>query len=224
MGELGGIELGAGPGFEFLWWQYSFEDEGVLELLEPDATPGGFLQRFLDSRGAGVHHVTFKVPEIRVAMQRASEASYDVVGFNESVPGWKEAFLHPKQAQGILVQLAEAGPADHEAHYTGRYAFPRAPKDAPPPIALLGPRLVAPSAERARAQWETLLGGSCLERDGSLEFHWPDSALRIAVDIDPAADEGPRQIEIASARPVQVPEGPHPALGVPFVIVTPGSV
>lgn len=219
VGELGGAEFGAGPGHEFQWWQYRFEGGGVLELLEPDATPGGFVQRFLDSRGPGVHHVTFKVSDIHAAMKRAEDAGYQVIGFSEDFPGWKEAFLHPKHAQGIVVQLAEAGPEDEEAHYTGRYPFPEAPADAPPPVTLVGPRLVAHSAERARSQWEKLLGGSCRERDGSLEFRWPESALRITVDIDSGGDEGPRALEIASERPVRVPEGRHPVLGIPLVFV-----
>lgn len=223
VGELGGTEYGAGPGLEFLWWQYRFDGGGVLELLEPDATPGGFLQRFLDRRGAGVHHVTFKVPDIHAAMRRAGDAGYQVVGFSEAFPGWKEAFLHPKQAQGIVVQLAEAGPEDEEAHYTGRYPFPEAPPDPPPPVRLVGVRLAARSAERARAQWEGLLCGGCVERGASLEFRWPESALRIRVDVDPSAEEGPRALEIASDRPVRLPEGPHPVLGIPFAVVDPDA-
>ena len=37
--------------------------------------------------------------------------------------------------------------------------------------------------------------------------------MRLAVEIDPAREEGPLCIEIASERAVALPEGPHPVLG-----------
>jgi hypothetical protein len=40
--------------------------------------------------------------------------------------------------------------------------------------------------------------------------------MRIAVDLDPAAEEGPVAIELASPRAVALVEGPHPVLGVVF--------
>ena len=39
--------------------------------------------------------------------------------------------------------------------------------------------------------------------DGRLVYRWPDSPLCIAVDVDPAAEEGPVAIEFASPRTVE---------------------
>ncbi|NNL66418.1 MAG: hypothetical protein HKP30_09265, partial [Myxococcales bacterium] len=102
-GELGGERFDCGPGMGFQWVQWRFPGGGVIELLEPAGEPGGFLHRFLASRGPGVHHVTFKVPDLEVAAERARDAGYGIVGWFDADPHWKECFLHPKQAQGIVV-------------------------------------------------------------------------------------------------------------------------
>jgi catechol 2,3-dioxygenase-like lactoylglutathione lyase family enzyme len=220
VGRLGGRPHGAGPGPGFRFWQYRYAGGGLLELLEPDGPAGGFLHRFLERRGPGVHHVTFKVPEIRAAMQRATARGYEVVGFADYGP-WKEAFLHPKQAQGIVVQLAQA--AGEETLDEARWPFPAAPQPAAEPIRLLGLRLSAHAESRVRHQWQTLLGGTCeVHGAGELCFRWPRSPLRIGVRIDPSLPEGPRALEIAADPPVALPEGPHPVLGAVFAIGDPG--
>jgi len=70
VGELGGRPFESGPGIEFLWWQWQFARGGAIEIIEPDGPPGGFVHRFLEARGPGVHHVTFKVPDLAAAAAR----------------------------------------------------------------------------------------------------------------------------------------------------------
>jgi hypothetical protein len=43
--------------------------------------------------------------------------------------------------------------------------------------------------------------------------------MRVAVEIDPTGEQGPLFVEIASKRPLDLPEGPHPVLGARFVLV-----
>ncbi len=215
VGELGGRERGAGPGGGYRFWQWQYAGGATLEVLEPDGPAGGFLHRFLHARGPGVHHVTFKVPDIHAAMERAAAHGYDVIGFSDAFPGWKEAFLHPRQAQGIVVQLAESDPS--LSPDPAEWPFPERPERAPEPVRIACLRLAAVDGERARRQWESLLGGACEARDGELVFTWRDSPLAIAVDVDPGAPEGPRALEVACERPLALPEGPHPVLGAAFV-------
>lgn len=99
--ELGGEPDAGQPSGVFAWGTYRFEGGGSIEIMEP-AGPSGFLHRFLAERGAGIHHVTFKVPSLAEACARAESAGYDIIGRDESDPEWKEAFLHPKQALGIV--------------------------------------------------------------------------------------------------------------------------
>ncbi len=215
VGELGGRRLAAGPGTGFRFWQWSFEEGGTIEILEPDGPPGGFLHRFLAARGPGIHHITFKVPDLEKAMGRAASLGYEIVGFNDAWPDWKEAFLHPKQAQGIVVQLAETH-SELEAEPPGHWPFPSEPEDPPPAVRIVGLRLVIGSADRARHLWQETLGGSCTANGAELVFRWPRSPLRVAVTIEPGAVEGPRAIEVAADRSLSLPEGPHPVLGTAF--------
>src|SRR3989442_12626720 len=84
----------------------------IYTLSLHDALPtygaDGFLHRFLARRGPGVHHVTFLVPSLAAACARAEAEGYEIVGRDESDSGWMTAFLHPKQALGIVVQLAQS--------------------------------------------------------------------------------------------------------------------
>ena len=214
VGTLGGVPAYGQPSGVFRWGSWTFEGGGTIEILEPMGDHG-FLHRFLDERGPGVHHVTFKVPSLDEISARAERAGYDVVGRDDTDPEWKEGFLHPKQALGIVVQFAEStgggdGPPPH-------WQPPPGPPDPPAPVTIVGLRLRAHSRERARRQWETVLEGHPSEGpEGELIYRWPDSPMRLAVEIDPAQDEGPVAIELASDRAIALPDGPHPALGTVF--------
>ncbi len=114
--QLGGRWLG-GPTAEeagaFYFCQVGFAGGTKLEFIEPYAGPGSdFVRRFLHRNGPGPHHITFKVPDIEHTMAGARTAGYDVVNEDLSDPDWKEAFLHPKQSHGIVIQLAQQSGED----------------------------------------------------------------------------------------------------------------
>ena len=220
VGVLGGQRHDAGPGAGFRWWQWRFAGGGVIEILEPDGPPAGFLHRFLAARGPGVHHVTFMVPDLHAAARRARDHGFEVVGFSEAFPGWKEAFLHPRQAQGIVVQLAESEPPPGIPR---EWPFPPEPPRAAQPVELVGLRLAAASAERALHQWSDLLGGNAEARDAEILFTWAGSPLRIAVEVGSDAPEGPLAIELLPRAGLVLPGGPHPTLGIRFCMQSPHS-
>ena len=210
-GELGGrpLEGGRAPGFGF--WQWRFRENERIEVISPQGPPGGFLHRFLERRGHGVHHVTFKVPSLAAALEHVRGHGVDVVGVDEGNPGWKEAFVHPKQAHGIVVQLAESEPSLDET-IDPACRFPGGPA-APVPARIHAVVLSMRDARIARQQWGELLGGRLAAHDGRLHFSWPDSALAICVEIDPQAEEGPRALEVESDALASTAT-PHPVLGV----------
>ncbi len=112
-GQLGGRPLAGGRPPGFVWRQLEFANGGVVEMLEPDRVEqNDFLRRFLDRNGPGPHHFTFTVPDFGIALGEAAGAGYPPVGIDQSDDDWKEAFLHPKDAPGVVVQLAES----HEHH------------------------------------------------------------------------------------------------------------
>jgi hypothetical protein len=195
----------------FTWGTYAYEGGGSIEVLEPLGA-SGFLHRFLAERGPSIHHVTFTVPSLDEISARAEAVGYDVVGRDDSDPEWREAFLHPKQALGIVVQFAQPGPSDGTA-----FTPPPGVSAPPPPVTVLGLRMRCQSRERAITQWSTVLQGTMTEGpQGSLVFRWPDSFMRLAVEIDPVQTEGPIAIELTSARRLALPAGPHPLLGTVF--------
>jgi hypothetical protein len=119
------------------------------------------------------------------------------------------------------VQVAEAR-LDAAAGSKGRQRWeaPPGPPDPPPPVTIVGLRMRAASRARTHAQWGAILQGECREgRAGELIYHWPPSPMRIAVDVDPGAEEGPVAIEYAADRPVRLPSGTSLALGTAFARV-----
>ena len=79
-----------------------------VELIEPTSAESP-VARFLDKRGPGLHHVAYRVPDIRVAL-----ADFVALGMQPidreprpGAAGHAVAFLHPKDAGGVLVELVE---------------------------------------------------------------------------------------------------------------------
>lgn len=89
----------------FRWLQFELPG-GKVELLEP-LHADGFLHRFLARRGEGLHHVTLYVADIAAAIPALTGAGYEPVDVNVEHAAWKEAFLHPRDTSGVLVQLAQ---------------------------------------------------------------------------------------------------------------------
>jgi catechol 2,3-dioxygenase-like lactoylglutathione lyase family enzyme len=108
MGDLGASWVSGGVSVGFAPAQIRFANGAKLEMLMPhDVRANDFLQRFLARSGPGPHHLTFKVPDLARALGRIETAGYDPIGVNLDDPDWKEAFIHPKQATGIVVQIAQ---------------------------------------------------------------------------------------------------------------------
>src|SRR5437868_13993152 len=72
---LGGVPSGferiSSKGFQ--WMTLRYPNGSQVELLSP-TSKDGFLQKFLDKRGEGAHHMTFIVRDLRAAVSRARAA------------------------------------------------------------------------------------------------------------------------------------------------------
>jgi methylmalonyl-CoA/ethylmalonyl-CoA epimerase len=95
------------------WVQLRFPGGGKVELLEPLGE--GFLSRFLEKRGEGLHHITFKTDDIGEAISELEGKGYELVDVNLDSPHWKEAFLRPSKAHGTLIQIAQSAFTDEQA-------------------------------------------------------------------------------------------------------------
>ena len=82
--------------------------ESKIELLaatREDST----IAKFLEKRGEGIHHLAFEVKDIRAELQRLKSEGF--VLLNEEPKKGADnklvAFLHPKSANGVLVELVQ---------------------------------------------------------------------------------------------------------------------
>jgi methylmalonyl-CoA/ethylmalonyl-CoA epimerase len=83
--------------------------ESRIELLEPTA-PDSPVQKFLDRRGEGVHHLCFGVQNIEKKLRELQAGSLQLVEpSGRGLGDRKIAFLHPKSAHGVLIELVETG-------------------------------------------------------------------------------------------------------------------
>ncbi len=195
-GELGGRPFVGGPGIGFSGIQWQFARGELIEVIQPEGDPTGFLYRFLERRGPGLHHVTFKVDDIEWAAARAREFGYEVVGLRTDNPGWKELFLHPRQAGGIVVQIAESHPELDVAPWTPDWPFPAAERKAPAAAEIRHLRLAVAERAAAERQWGVFLSGRAREQDGTIVFSWPDSPIGIRIVVTREAPQGPLGLEV----------------------------
>jgi len=81
---------------------------GDVELLEPRG-PESTVARFLDRRGPGLHHIAYRVPDIRTALGDFLQEGYRLIDEEprQGAGGHSVAFLHPASTGGILVELVE---------------------------------------------------------------------------------------------------------------------
>lgn len=79
------------------------EDGGVIELAEPlgPETPVG---RALERRGEGVYLIALAVKDVATRVQALKANGVQVIGGEK--PG-EQAFIHPRSARGVLIQLVE---------------------------------------------------------------------------------------------------------------------
>ena len=176
--DLGAVWASGGPGPGFAPGQLRFANGSRVEVLMPwDVEVNDFLVRFLARSGPGPHHLTFKVPDIRHAIEEARRFGIDPINIDLSDPEWMEAFLHPKQSGGVVVQLAEQ-----------RHAWSSPPPDDYPTdlrVRLDGSGPTAPATlervchvvadlDAARGLFAGLLAGEVVGEGSEHGLHWVD--------------------------------------------------
>jgi methylmalonyl-CoA/ethylmalonyl-CoA epimerase len=84
--------------------------DSEVELLE-STDPDGPVAKYLDSRGEGVQHIAFRVEDIEEALRELKEKGVRLIDQapRKGAGGAKIAFIHPKETNGVLVELCERG-------------------------------------------------------------------------------------------------------------------
>ena len=80
-----------------------------IELLEPTSEEST-IAKFIENKGAGVHHVAFAVEDgVAEALAECDAAGIRLIDKapRKGAEGLNIAFLHPKSTQGVLTELCE---------------------------------------------------------------------------------------------------------------------
>lgn len=88
--------------------------DSEIELIEPvDASSS--VARYLQKRGPGLHHLCLEVDDLDAALARLGERGVQLIDEEPYIGtgGRRIAFIHPKSAFGVLVELYETLPGDH---------------------------------------------------------------------------------------------------------------
>jgi methylmalonyl-CoA epimerase len=82
-----------------------------VELIAPTG-PDSAISAFLEKRGEGMHHVAYRVDDIRAALEQLRGQGARLLDEEPrvGVMGHLVAFVHPKSAGGVLTELVEAHP------------------------------------------------------------------------------------------------------------------
>lgn len=81
--------------------------DSLIELVQPTRDDTG-MAAYLEKRGEGMHHLCVEVENIDETFNRLKEQSVRLINTEPQVlPGRKMAFIHPKAANGVLVELYE---------------------------------------------------------------------------------------------------------------------
>jgi methylmalonyl-CoA/ethylmalonyl-CoA epimerase len=83
--------------------------ESKIELLEANH-PDSAIAKFIEKRGEGIHHIAFEVDDILAEIQRLESEGF--IPLNREPKRGADnklvAFLHPKSANGVLVELCQS--------------------------------------------------------------------------------------------------------------------
>lgn len=87
--------------------------DSKIELLAA-TSPDSPIAKFIEKRGEGIHHIAFDVADIEAEISRLEKKGFILIN-KEPKNGADNkivAFLHPKSAHGVLVELCQE---NHEA-------------------------------------------------------------------------------------------------------------
>ena len=93
--------------------------ESQIELVQP-VTSDSDVAKFLQRRGEGIHHICLEVDDIEKALADLREKGLQLI---DEIPcigpgGERFAFIHPKGAHGVLIELYEYLKSEtaHDSH------------------------------------------------------------------------------------------------------------
>ena len=82
-----------------------------IELLGA-TRPNSEISKFLEKRGEGLHHICIKVKDLEAEVARIQREGGEILrGIETGAHGSRVAFVHPRSAHGVLLELVTTEPA-----------------------------------------------------------------------------------------------------------------
>lgn len=90
----------------------AYDGGGVRVELLMSTSPDGPIGRHVAARGPGIHHVCYQVDDVQAAVDRLAGAGVRMIDTapRPGAGGCRVAFVHPKGALGVLVELSQHPP------------------------------------------------------------------------------------------------------------------
>jgi len=99
-----------------LVWRKKFEDQkiesalisiGEAQLeLSASLEPQSVIDKFIESRGEGIHHVSFEVDNFDQVIEDIKAKGLKVIS-EADTEDFKAAFIHPQSSFGVLTEIIE---------------------------------------------------------------------------------------------------------------------
>lgn len=82
--------------------------DSEVELLE-SVGPDGPVAKYIEKRGEGIQHIAFRVDDINQCLAELKEKGVRLIDQSprHGAGGAKIAFIHPKETNGVLVEICE---------------------------------------------------------------------------------------------------------------------
>ncbi|MCB0705641.1 MAG: methylmalonyl-CoA epimerase [Saprospiraceae bacterium] len=82
--------------------------QSKIELLEATEAQSA-IAKFIEKKGEGIHHVAFEVENIHAEMERLRDAGFQLLNAQpkKGADNKLVCFIHPKSANGVLVELCQ---------------------------------------------------------------------------------------------------------------------
>ena len=97
------------PGQGVIATAYEGNNDIRFELIRP-SDASSHLHRFLQTRGAGLHHVCFQVDNLEDACAQVKDAGGEIIGEIFADSRGRHAFVHPRSTGGVLIGMIELYP------------------------------------------------------------------------------------------------------------------
>lgn len=86
----------------------SIDTNAHIELLMPTSDQSS-IQKFIDKKGPGIHHICFKVKDINTKQNELIEKGFKFI-YSSPVEGAGNClvnFIHPKSTGGVLIEISQ---------------------------------------------------------------------------------------------------------------------